>query len=243
MTSAPERFYPVFLDLRGRACLVVGAGPVAIGKIRVLMEAGADVTIVAPAAAAPLPAWSEEGRVRWLRRKFRDADLDGCWLAIAATGDGAVNAAVFVGAERRRLLVNAVDDLAHSIFIAPATARSGAVQVAVTTGGHSPALAKRLRDRIQSELLSDGVARLAALLGSWRPAVKEALGGYTERQAFWEGVLDSCVPALTESGDATKASQTLGDALRRAASPAPPGACSVHSTRAASCPACARGWS
>lgn len=218
MTSAAERFFPVFLDLRGRACLVVGAGPVAVGKIRGLMEAGADVTIVAPAAAPPVPAWSEEGQIRWLRREFRDDDLDGCWLAIAATRDGAVNAAVFSGADRRRLLVNAVDDLAHSTFIAPATARSGAVQVAVTTGGNSPALAKRLRDRIQAEVLSDGVARLAALLGSWRPAVKEALGGYTKRQAFWEGVLDSCVPALTESGDVMRASQALEEALRRRAS-------------------------
>ena len=218
MTSAAERFFPVFLDLRGRACLVVGAGPIAIGKIRGLMEAGADVTIVAPAAAAPVPAWSDEGRVRWVRREFRDEDLDGRWLAVAATGDRAVNAAVFGGAERRRLLVNAVDDLAHSTFIAPAIARAGAVQVAVTTGGKSPALAKRLRDRIQSEVLSEGVARLAALLGAWRPAVKDALGGYTKRQAFWEGVLDSCVPSLTEAGDVMRASQALEEALRRRAS-------------------------
>jgi uroporphyrin-III C-methyltransferase/precorrin-2 dehydrogenase/sirohydrochlorin ferrochelatase len=179
------------------------------------MEAGADVTIVAPAAAAPVPAWSDEGRVRWVRREFRDEDLDGRWLAVAATGDRAVNAAVFGGAERRRLLVNAVDDLAHSTDIAPAIARAGAVQVAVTTGGKSPALAKRLRDRIQSEVLSEGVARLAALLGAWRPAVKDALGGYTKRQAFWEGVLDSCVPLLTESGEVMRASQALEEALRR----------------------------
>jgi uroporphyrin-III C-methyltransferase/precorrin-2 dehydrogenase/sirohydrochlorin ferrochelatase len=217
MTSAAERFYPVFLDLRGRACLVVGAGAIAVGKIRGLMEAGADVTIVAPAAAAPVPAWSDEGRVRWLRREFRDEDLEGRWLAVAATGDEAVNAAVFGGAERRRLLVNAVDDLAHSTFIAPAVARSGAVQVAVTTGGKSPALAKRLRDRIQSEVLSEGVARLAALLGAWRPAVKEAIGGYTKRQAFWEGVLDSSVPSLIEAGDVMRASQALDEAVRRGA--------------------------
>jgi uroporphyrin-III C-methyltransferase/precorrin-2 dehydrogenase/sirohydrochlorin ferrochelatase len=201
------------------------------------------VTIVAPAAAAPVPAWSDEGRVHWIRREFRDGDLDTCWLAIAATGDRAVNAAVFAGAERRRLLANSVDDLSHSTFIAPAIARAGAVQVAVTTGGQSPALAKRLRDRIQSELLSDGVARLAALLGTWRPAVKDAVVGYARRQAFWENVLDSCVPGISGSGDDTRARQTLADALRRATTPTTPSPCPAAPTHASPCRACARGWS
>lgn len=241
--AAPHTaFYPIFLDLRGRACMVVGGGALATGKVRSLLDAGAAVTVVSPEVDEPLQASAAAGHILWHQRRFEEADVLGKFLVIAATDDRAVNAAVFLCADRAGVIGNAIDDLDHCSFIAPAVTRKGPVQVAVSTSGSSPALAKRIRDRIESHVLDDAEAALAVVMGAWRPRVKAALDGYLVRQRFWEGVLESCVPDLVASGDTARAEDTLGEALRRASGESSGRACAADASRAGTCAACAGGW-
>ena len=194
-------FYPIFLDLRNRNCLVVGGGPIATGKVAGLIEAGARVTVVAPEVSEPIKHWHVDGVITWHSRAFKPEDISPAFMVIAATADGELNARVYQLSNTQQRIANAVDDLDNCNFIAPAIARAGAIQVAVSTSGTSPALAKQLRDHIQHELLTDENARLAHLLGRWRPAVKHRLPTYQSRMVFWEGVLASDVPALITRGE------------------------------------------
>ncbi|HUB32618.1 MAG TPA: bifunctional precorrin-2 dehydrogenase/sirohydrochlorin ferrochelatase [Bryobacteraceae bacterium] len=140
--------YPIFLDLRGRPVLVVGAGTVALRKARGLVEAGAVVTVVAP-------MWLPEFDglpVRRVERRFRPADLDGAALVFAATNDRAVNRRVGAGARRRGIFANIADAAAECDFIVPARLERDGTQIAVSTGGRSPRLAAELRRKLESLL-------------------------------------------------------------------------------------------
>ncbi len=212
-------FYPIYLDLRNRDCLVVGGGPIATGKVAGLMEAGACVTVVALEASDAIARWHAEGKITWHCRAFVPEDIAPAFLVIAATDDGQLNAQVYQMANARQRIANAVDDLDNCNFIAPAIARNGAIQAAVSTSGASPALAKQLRDTIQRNLLTDANARLAHLLGRWRPAVKQRIATYQSRQSFWEGVLASDVPALVAQGDMRGAHLSVLRQLDEASSP------------------------
>ena len=212
-------FYPIYLDLQGRACLVVGGGPIATGKVRGLIEAGALVTVVAPEASEAIVSWAEARAVVWHRRDVVDTDVDGQFLVYAATGDRDLNARLYRLADRAGRVANAVDDLDHCNFIAPAIARTGVVQVAVSTAGTSPALAKQIRDRVQRDVLTPETATLAAFLGSWRAEVKRQIDTYERRQALWEGVLEGCVPARVVAGDREAADSAMQEILVRSARP------------------------
>lgn len=194
-------FYPIYLDLRNRDCLVVGGGPIATGKVAGLIDAGARVTVVAPEVSDAITRWHDEDKIVWHQRTFVPQDIASAFMVIAATADGELNARVYQLANAQQRIANAVDDLDNCNFIAPAIARNGALQVAVSTSGASPALAKQMRDHIQRDLLSDANALLAHVLGRWRPAVKRRIPTYQLRQAFWEGVLASDVPALIAHGE------------------------------------------
>lgn len=232
-------FYPIYLDLHGRPCLVVGGGPIATGKVRGLVEAGALVTVVAPEAGDDIAAWHEARVVVWHRRTFEIGDLDGQFLVYAATDDGDVNARIYRLADQANRVANAVDDLDHCNFIAPAVARQGVLQVAVSTAGTSPALAKQLRDRVLHEVLTPEAATLAAFLGRWRPEVKRRIGTYARRQALWEGLLEGCVPALVAHGRESDADAVVQECLRRADGPHDELArCAAHPDRPGTCRAC-----
>jgi uroporphyrin-III C-methyltransferase/precorrin-2 dehydrogenase/sirohydrochlorin ferrochelatase len=212
-------FYPISLDLQGRKCLVVGGGPIATGKVSGLLEAGAQVTVVSPDAESDIVRWHTQGQLTWQQREFTATDIDEQFLVIAATDDKELNASVYQLADRRLRVANAVDDLNNCNFIAPAVAQKGALQVAVSTGGRSPALAKQIRDRVQRELLTERTVALADVLGRWRPEVKRHLATYQQRQAFWEGVLDSCLPGLVSEDDPIRADALMCELLRRAQAP------------------------
>ncbi|MCL5996718.1 MAG: bifunctional precorrin-2 dehydrogenase/sirohydrochlorin ferrochelatase [Chloroflexi bacterium] len=202
-------YYPIYLDLHDRRCLVVGGGPIAVGKVSGLIEASARVTVVAPVVDARIAQWHASGKLEWHAREFLPGDIDPAFLVIAATGDRAVNTAIFQLADGRSRLANAVDDADHCNFIAPAVARAGALQVAVSTSGKSPALAKQLRDEIARDVLTPERARLAEFLGDWRATVKQALPTYQQRMAFWESVLQSQVPELLQANQSEHADQCM----------------------------------
>jgi precorrin-2 dehydrogenase/sirohydrochlorin ferrochelatase len=143
--------FPIFLKMTGRACLVVGAGSVGEAKIRSLILTGASVQVVAPRATPAVVEWADSGRIRWEARTFVPTHLDGMFLVIAATSSVEVNDLVFREARRRGVLSNVVDDPVRCDFYYPAVVRRGSLQIAVSTGGQSPALAQRLRRELENQ--------------------------------------------------------------------------------------------
>jgi len=192
--------YPVFLDLRGRRAVVIGGGAVAEQKVHGLIAAGAHVTLVSPETTPPLADLARRGAIEIRRRPYRPGDLAGAWLAIAASDDRAVNEAAWAEAERVGVPLNAVDDLEHCSFIAPAIHREGDITVAVSTGGKSPALAVRLRQRI-ARLVGRAEARLCALLGELRPELAGRVPDARARTALWYEIVDSDVIEFVRRGD------------------------------------------
>ncbi len=143
--------FPAFLKLAGRRCLVVGAGRIAEGKIEGLLRAGADICVVAPQATPRIRAWARSKKVTLRARRFRAADLKGIFLCVAATSSPALHAEIFKQARRHSVLCNVVDDPEHCDFYYGAVVRRGALQIAISTGGHSPALAQRLKRLLERE--------------------------------------------------------------------------------------------
>jgi precorrin-2 dehydrogenase/sirohydrochlorin ferrochelatase len=143
--------FPAFLKLAGRRCLVVGAGPVAEEKIEGLLRTGANVRVVAPRATARIRAWGRAEKIRWERREFRATDLAGVFLVVATTSSPALHARIYRQARRRAVLCNVVDDPEHCDFYYGSVVRRGALQIAISTAGHSPALAQRLRKQIEQK--------------------------------------------------------------------------------------------
>jgi len=154
--------FPIFFKLEGRACLVVGAGTIAAPKIASLLRAGGAVTVVAPRANSAIAAQAETGEVLWHAREFVPGDLNGMFLAIAATDLQPVNHTVAEEARARGILVNSVDDPPDCDFFYPSVVRRGDLQIAISTAGKSPALAQRLREEIAA-LLPLGEDRKQAL--------------------------------------------------------------------------------
>ena len=143
--------FPIFLKLDGRRCLVVGAGNVAEGKIRGLLDARASVEVVAPEAVWQIQKWAWEGVIGWKARPFEPSDLDQVSIVIAATSIREVNAQVFQQARLRNVLCNAVDDPDNCDFYYPAVVNRGDLQIAISTGGRSPSLAQRLRRELEGQ--------------------------------------------------------------------------------------------
>jgi precorrin-2 dehydrogenase/sirohydrochlorin ferrochelatase len=186
MLSTP--LYIACLRLSGHRCLVVGGGEVGLEKVEGLLACDGEVTLVAPEAVAELGDYAREGSIRWERREFRDSDLDGKFLAVAATGDTEVNISVYEGAERRAMLCNVVDVPPLCNFILPAIVRTGPLAIAISTAGASPALAKRMRDQIAEEY-GEPYARLAELLNEVRGWAKGTLPTYQDRKEFFETIV------------------------------------------------------
>jgi precorrin-2 dehydrogenase len=180
--------YIACLLLSGRRCLVVGGGEVGLEKVEGLLTCDGQVTLVAPKAVPELEAYAAEGSIAWEQREFADADLDGAFLAIAATSDTDVNVSVFEGAERRAMLVNVVDVPPLCNFILPAIVRSGPIAIAISTAGASPALAKRMRDEIGTAY-GEPYARLAVMLNDVRDWAKATLPTYQDRKEFFESIV------------------------------------------------------
>jgi uroporphyrin-III C-methyltransferase/precorrin-2 dehydrogenase/sirohydrochlorin ferrochelatase len=159
---------PLFLKVAGRTVLVVGAGPIAERKVAMLLEAGASVRLVAPAATPALAALASEGRVGWARRPFEERDLDGAWLAFAATGEPDVQRQVATLAEARRVFLVAVDDPSNASAYSGAVVRRPPFAVAISSSGATPALTRVVREIIEQVLPGDEwVERAKALRQQW----------------------------------------------------------------------------
>ncbi|HLF00980.1 MAG TPA: bifunctional precorrin-2 dehydrogenase/sirohydrochlorin ferrochelatase [Anaerolineales bacterium] len=205
-------YYPIYLDLRNRRCVLVGGGPIAGGKARGLLDAGAHVIVIAPDLTPALTVFVQAERLTHHARRYRTGDLAGAFLAISATDDRAVNDAVWREANERGIPINVVDDPPHCTFIAPSILRRGDLTVAVSTGGKAPALAVRLREQFET-LLGDEHARFLDLAGTLREPLAARYPDFETRKALWYRLVDSDVLDLLKRGDDAGAAQRITEIM------------------------------
>jgi siroheme synthase-like protein len=180
--------YVACLMLKGRRCLVVGGGDIGLEKAEGLLACDGDVVVIAPEVHPQVEAYASEGSLVWERREYIPADLEGAFMVIASTDDTDVNIGIYRDAEQRAMLVNIVDVPPLCNFILPAIVRTGALSIAISTQGASPALAKRMKREV-SELFGEEYARLAVLLNEVRGWAKGTLPTYQDRKDFFEGIV------------------------------------------------------
>lgn len=183
----PSPYYPVFLNIGGRKCVVVGGGRVAWRKVQALVEHGASVEVVSPDLCAELGRLAERGMIQVQHRDYARGDLADAVIAVAATGDGDTNERVAEEARGRGVLVNVVDEPGRSDFIVPSCLRRGDVCIAVSTGGRSPALARRIRARLEEDFAAE-YASLALLVAEVRSELKRR--GIAVSGDEWQQALD-----------------------------------------------------
>ncbi|HWD10584.1 MAG TPA: bifunctional precorrin-2 dehydrogenase/sirohydrochlorin ferrochelatase [Solirubrobacteraceae bacterium] len=182
-------FYIACLKLTARRCVVVGGGEIGLEKVEGLLACDGQVTLIAPVAEPALAEYARERSIAWEQRPYGGAaDLEGAFMAIAATNDTDVNIAVFEDAERRAMLVNVVDVPPLCNFILPAIVRMSPLAIAISTAGASPALAKRMKREIEAQF-GEPYARLAVLLNEVRGWAKATLPTYQDRKEFFEGIV------------------------------------------------------
>lgn len=204
--------YPIRVDLAGELVVIVGGGTVAERRIRRLLEAGAEVRIVAPEVTDELEAAAGAGEIDWERRPYRGGDLKGARLAFAATDAPAVQSQIVDEARRRGILVDAVGRSADGDFAVPAVADLGRVRLSIDTGGASPALAAALRRHLESEL-DPAWGRAAEWLARLRPAVVRELEPDARRELFRALVAD--LPGALAEPPAPGAEAARDDSVRK----------------------------
>ena len=187
--------FPLFADLRDRTVLVVGGGTVAERKVEALLQAGALPLLASPRLNTTLQAWHDAGKLRWQAGEFQRALLDEAWLVIAATDDHAVNRKVYEAATARRILVNVVDQAELCSFHSPAVIQRGPLQIAISSGGGAPMLARHLRRQLET-LLDESLGTLAELLTRQRDAIRARFPDLGLRRRFFEALLAGPLPRL-----------------------------------------------
>jgi uroporphyrin-III C-methyltransferase/precorrin-2 dehydrogenase/sirohydrochlorin ferrochelatase len=207
-------FLPIFINIRGRRCLVVGGGEVAARKANLLQEAGGQLTIVSPRLCSTLQREVDEGRASYQQRGFEAADLEGCALVIAATDERSVNRQVSELAQSLNIPVNVVDNPELCSFVMPSIIDRSPVQIAVSTGGTSPVLARLLRARLEAAIPS-AYGRLAAMAEEFREKVKARFRDVNSRRNFWEGVLQGRVAEMVFAGKEEDAREELERAIEK----------------------------
>jgi precorrin-2 dehydrogenase/sirohydrochlorin ferrochelatase len=208
-------FYIACLRLTGRRCVVVGGGEVALEKVEGLLACDGRVVVIAPEAVPELRELARERSIEWLGRPYARGDLEGTFIAVAATDDTDVNIRVFEDAEERAMLVNVVDVPPLCNFILPAIVRTGPLAIAISTAGASPALAKRIKRQVAAEF-GEEYARLAVLLNEVRGWAKATLPTYQDRKAFFEDIVNGEPDpiALLRAGDEAAVHELIAAAQR-----------------------------
>ena len=206
-------YYPLFAELNGQPCLVVGGGEVALRKVRQLRRAGARVTVNAPELCAELAAMATQAEVGHASGRFDPALIDRHLLIIAATSDASVNHAIAAASHDRLRLCNVVDDGPASSFIVPAVVDRSPIVVAVGSGGQAPLLARVLRQRLD-DWLPARLGELADWIGEWRRRAGDSLGGYCERVRFWQDIVDGPIAEQVLNGRRGAADAAMADLLQ-----------------------------
>ena len=203
-------FYPVFLNLTGRRCVIIGGGQIAEGKISKLLDSGATIVVISPGATPGIRKFAETGKVELDLRKYRPGDLQDAFLVIAATNDRVVNQEIFEEAETLGVLINAVDDMPRCSFIAPSIVEKGPVTIAISTGGASPALARKLRETLSGSSDLDWT-QATIVLSKARQIVKDKQVAVDPQR--WQCCMTPELLSLAKSGRDDEAVELLIDGL------------------------------
>ena len=205
--AMPPVCYPIALVLEGKRVLLVGGGKIAAEKVAPLVRAGADLTVVSTAARPEITALAAAGRITWHERQYQPEDIDGCALVIAATDDRPLNARVVTAARAAGILTQAVDDIPYCDFFAMAVVNRGELQVAISTNGRSPAFARWMRERLDTDLSAE-YGELLAVLGDVRDSLK-AQGPIPEYDHWREAITEEVFAALRDGDRETARTQIL----------------------------------
>lgn len=199
-------YYPVFIDVRGRRCVVIGGGTIVEEKVQKLLDCDAKVHVISPEVTEGVRDMVDGRQVTWAEREYATGDLDGAFIAIAATDDNQVNTQVAAEAEERNVLLNVVDVTHLCTFIAPAVARRGDITIAVSTGGASPALARKFREELSVSTLLE-YADVAPLLSEARSELKSM--GVKVAPDHWQTCINEELLAMVQAGRTEDARHTL----------------------------------
>lgn len=230
-------YLPIFCRLDNKPVLLVGGGEVAQRKARLLLDAGAQLTVVAPELDPELAELAANGSIEWLAGEFAPQQLAGKWLVVAATDRREVNALVYQSANQARIFANVVDDPKRSSFIMPSIIDRSPLMVAISSGGKAPVLARLLREKLEA-LLPQHLGAVAAFAGSLRDRVKTRFATMGERRRFWERLLGQAL-ARGDSASAHQLADTLfadesqtgGEVVLVGAGPGDPGLLTLHALR------------
>lgn len=206
------RYYPVFLDLKGKPCVVIGGGEVAERKVEGLLRAGASVTVVSPKATKKIKALTEKGRISLLKRKYKKGDLKGAFLVVSASDARDVNHSVYEEAVESEMLVNVVDDPMHCNFIVPSVVDRGGLVIAISTSGKSPYLARVLREELENYIGAEYETFLE-ILGSVRNKLLKNDVNRDKKERVIKALVASPIPEWLREGSVRKINGLLREQL------------------------------
>ena len=204
------KYYPAYLDLRERPCLVIGGGAVAERKTLALLEAGAVVTIISPMLTSKLHELSDSGKITYLQKQYEDQDLSGAFLVIAATDSAEVNTLVASACRKKQVLVNVAVPPEVSSFIVPSVVERGDLLIAISTSGASPALSRKIRQDIEQRYGTEYEVLLEKL-SAIRKRVLEEIPDKSRRRQVFQAIVDSDVIDLIRQGKAHAAELRMAE--------------------------------
>jgi siroheme synthase-like protein len=208
-------YYPIYLDIEDRSVVIIGGGNVCARKAETMMKYGARVTVVSPDFTDEIEQWAREGGLSISRKPYEASDIDGAHIVIASTDDQGVNEQIAADCRARRIPVNVVDVTPLCEFIVPAIIEKGSIQIAVSTGGKSPALARTLKEDLQ-RLIGPEYAEVNDVLGTLREGAKRVLPTDVDRKRFFDGIIASGVLEMLRDGRRKQAYQVIADACNAA---------------------------
>lgn len=208
-------YYPIYLDIENRSVVIIGGGNVCARKAETMMKYGARVTIVSPEFTEEIEQWAREGCLALRRKEYDPSDLDGANIVIASTDVQEVNEQIAADCRARRIPVNVVDVTPLCEFIVPAIIESGSIQIAVSTGGRSPALARTLKEDLQ-RTIGPEYAEVNDVLGTLRDSAKRVLPTDIDRKRFFDGIIAEGILPMLREGKRREAYETIARACEAA---------------------------
>ena len=195
-----SRYYPVFLELKGKECVVIGGGKVAERKVEALLEAGAIIKVISPELTSKLKKLAEEGKIFWEKKKYEKGDIEGAWLVIAATDNPAIQKKIYEEAEEKRIFCNVVDVPEFCSFIVHSVVKRGDLQIAISTSGASPAVARRLREQLE-ELFGEEYEVYLKLMRNLRKQVLEKGFSQDKKEEILQNLALAPIPKYIKNKD------------------------------------------
>jgi len=211
-------YYPIYLDIENRDVIIIGGGNVCARKAETMMKYGARVTVVSPEFTDEIEEWARDGKLNIRRKRYEESDVAGANIVIASTDDQGVNEQIAADCRRRRIPVNVVDVTPLCEFIVPAIIEKGSIQIAVSTGGKSPALARTLKEDLQ-RVIGPEYAEVNDVLSDRCATAKSVLPTDVDRKRFFDGIIASGVLEMLRDGRRKQAYQVIADACAADAVP------------------------